>query len=505
MSSGIAFAIPYCTLQLEQGLAAATVLNIEFLLSGGKLYRKFQKVPSMTGINIGFVSTRFAGIDGVSLEARKWSEVLEQNGHQCFWFAGELDRNPETSFLEPKAHFQYPRNRWINSQIFGKKRRKHITTESIHTLRSFLKTRLYNFLHRFRIDILIVENALTIPLNIPLGIALSEIIAETEIPTIAHHHDFYWERERFSINGVSDYLRMAFPPNLPGIQHVVINSEAQEQVALRLGISSTVIPNVLDFDHPPVVNEHKVFSFRKSLGLNHDDKIILQPTRIIRRKGIEQAIELVKGLKDPRYKLVISHEAGDEGFEYAHWLKDYALERGVDLRMLAAQISDPWNGNGHFKPAFTLWDIYPCADLITYPSIREGFGNALIEAVYFKKPILVNRYATFIRDIEPKGFELLVMNGFLTQETVSRAKEIIESQKVREKMVNTNYEVAARHYSYAVLRNRLNTILKGFSFSPDRHLSDKTSDSHHVIYLNRSVHTVQHDEQMYSVKMEASD
>ncbi len=459
----------------------------------------------MTGKNIGFVSTRFAGVDGVSLEASKWSEVLEQNGHRCFWFAGELDRNPEKSFLEPKAHFQDDRNRWINSQIFGKKGRKPVTTESIHALRSFLKTRLHNFLHQFRIDLLIVENALTIPLNIPLGLALSEIITETEIPTIAHHHDFYWERERFSINGASDYLRMAFPPNLPGIQHVVINSEAQEQVALRLGISSTVIPNVLDFDHPPVVDENKVFSFRKRLGLNHDDKIILQPTRIIRRKGIEQAIELVKGLKDPRYKLVISHEAGDEGFEYAHWLKDYALERGVDLRMLATQISDPWNGNGHSKPDFTLWDIYPCADLITYPSIREGFGNALIEAVYFKKPILVNRYATFIRDIEPKGFEMIVMDGFLTQATVRQAKEIIESQPVQEKMVDTNYEVAARHYSYDVLCHRLNTILKEFSFSPDRHSSNKISNSHQVIYLDRSVTTVQLDGQIYSAKMEAAE
>ena len=447
----------------------------------------------MKGKNIGFVSTRFAGIDGVSLEARKWSEVLEQNGHQCFWFAGELDRNPEKSFLEPKAHFKHSQNQWINSKIFGKNRRKHVITESIHTLRSFLKTRLYNFLLQFDIELMIVENALTIPLNIPLGLALSEIIAETEIPTIAHHHDFYWERERFSINGVNDYLRTAFPPNLPGIRHVVINSEALEQMALRTGIASTIIPNVLDFDHPPVVDEEKVLLFRKSLGLAHDDKIILQPTRIVRRKGIEQAIELVKELNDPRYKLVISHEAGDEGFEYAQWLKNYALEHGVDLRMLTTPISDPWNGNGNCETAFSLWDIYPCADLITYPSICEGFGNALIEAVYFKKPILVNRYATFIRDIEPKGFKLIVMDGFLTTKTVRQVKETIESSELKEKMVNTNYEVASRHYSYTILQDRLNTIMKDFSFPPDRQLSNKASDSQQVIYLNRADFPIHHD------------
>ena len=450
-------------------------------------------MQSMKGKNIGFVSTRFAGIDGVSLEARKWSEVLEQNGHQCFWFAGELDRNPEKSFLEPKAHFKHSQNQWINSKIFGKNRRKHVITESIHTLRSFLKTRLYNFLLQFDIELMIVENALTIPLNIPLGLALSEIIAETEIPTIAHHHDFYWERERFSINGVNDYLRTAFPPNLPGIRHVVINSEALEQMALRTGIASTIIPNVLDFDHPPVVDEEKVLLFRKSLGLAHDDKIILQPTRIVRRKGIEQAIELVKELNDPQYKLVISHEAGDEGFEYAQWLKNYALEHGVDLRMLTTPISDPWNGNGNCETAFSLWDIYPCADLITYPSICEGFGNALIEAVYFKKPILVNRYATFIRDIEPKGFKLIVMDGFLTTKTVRQVKETIESSELKEKMVNTNYEVASRHYSYTILQDRLNTIMKDFSFPPDRQLSNKASDSQQVIYLNRADFPIHHD------------
>ena len=57
--------------------------------------------------NIGFVSTRFAGIDGVSLEASKWAEVFEQRGHRCFWFAGKLDRNPEKSSLIHEAHFQH--------------------------------------------------------------------------------------------------------------------------------------------------------------------------------------------------------------------------------------------------------------------------------------------------------------------------------------------------------------------------------------------------------------
>ncbi len=414
------------------------------------------------GKNIGFVSTRFAGTDGVTLESSKWADVFTQMGHRCYWFAGELDRKTHASFLVPEAHFQHAKNQWITAKIFGDKGRKASVTEAIHTLRSLLKPKLHRFLTQFKIDLLIAENVLTIPLHIPLGLALTETIAETEIPTIAHHHDFYWERNRFTVNAVSDYLGMAFPPNLPNIEHVVINSTAREQLAHRRGISSLIMPNVLDFESPPDVDLKRTAGFRESIGLRPDDIIILQPTRIIKRKGIEYAIELIKELKNPRYKLVIAHEAGDEGFEYPDWVKEYADEHGVDLRLVETRISDPWSDTESANTPYSLWDIYPQADFITYTSRVEGFGNAFLEAVYFKKPILINRYATFIKDIEPHGFELAVMDGFLTKKTVQTVKEILQSPERTEKMVTSNYEIAGRHYSYSVLRKGLNFILINF-------------------------------------------
>ena len=412
--------------------------------------------------NIGFVSTRFAGTDGVTLEASKWAEILKRNGHNCYWFAGELEREPEKSFFVPEAHFQHEQNRWINERIFGTEGRDISVTKLIHNLRSYLKAQLYNFIGQFKIDLLIAENVLTIPIQIPLGLAIVETIAETQIPTIAHHHDFYWERIRFSINAVNDYIGMAFPPNLSHIEHVVINSAAREELAHRRGISSTIIPNVLDFENPPIIDKKRCEAFRESLGLTRGDIIILQPTRVIKRKGIEYAIGLVKALGDSRYKLVISHEAGDEGFEYLEWVQEYACDQGVDLRLVTTRISDPWSDNINQNNHYSLWDIYPHADFITYPSIIEGFGNAFLEAVYFKKPILINRYDTFVRDIEPLGFDLAVMDGFLTRKTVQKVREILESPGKREKLVNKNYEIAARHYSYSVLKKRLNSIMINF-------------------------------------------
>ena len=43
-------------------------------------------------LHIGFVSTRFAGTDGVSLESAKWAQVLWDLKYVSYWYAGKLDR-----------------------------------------------------------------------------------------------------------------------------------------------------------------------------------------------------------------------------------------------------------------------------------------------------------------------------------------------------------------------------------------------------------------------------
>ena len=410
-------------------------------------------------LNVGFVSTRFAGTDGVTLESSKWAEVFQQNGHRCYWLAGDLDRRNGSGYLVKEAHFQDPTNVWISREVIGRRERKPRVTQAIHEQRAYLKEHLHAFIRRFDIQLLIVQNALTIPMHVPLGLALTETIAETQIPTICHHHDFFWERVRFAVNAVNDYLRMAFPPHLPNIQHAVINSEAREQLALRTGITSVIVPNVLDFETPPRIDETGTQRFRDAISLRPEDIVILQPTRIVRRKGIEHAIELVKALNDPRCKLIISHEAGDEGFDYAEWLKEYACEHDVDLRLVTTHITDPWQSAGQTGTALSLWDVYPHADFITYPSLYEGFGNAFLEAIYFRKPLLVNRYATFVRDIEPLGFDLAVMDGYLSKQTVQSVRDILSSPERLQQMVQTNFAIAARHYSYRRLREQLNLML----------------------------------------------
>ena len=418
---------------------------------------------SMSEKNIGFVSTRFAGTDGVSLESSKWARVLWDHRHISYWFAGKLDRDPGVSMQVPEAYFGHPLIEEIGRESFGcLKRSKHLTS-TINLVADRLKQALYDFVDQFRIDILCVQNAMCIPMNLPLGVALTHFIAETEFPTIAHHHDFYWERDRFKVNAVGDFLEMAFPPRLPGIQHVTINSAAQQDLAHRKGVSSFLVPNVLDFEKPaPGLDEYNS-DFRERIGLKPEDILVLQPTRVVPRKGIEHSIGLLGHLKDPRMKLVVSHAAGDEGGEYKASLEELAAQQDVCLLFVDHLVGDERDTAEDGSKIYSLWDTYPHADLVTYPSLYEGFGNALLEAFYFRKPVLVNRYSIYQTDIEPKGFEVLTMNGYLTRNLNLQVKRVIDDEDYRNSMVNRNFELGAKYFSYAVLRRKLRGIISNLT------------------------------------------
>src|SRR5581483_10022273 len=117
----------------------------------------------------------------------------------------------EVSYVVPEAHFEHPAILETYNMAFSNRVRPRQLTDRIHELAQFLKGHLYKFIEKFDIHMLLVENASAIPLNIPLGVALTEFIAETGIHTIAHHHDLFWERRRFLVNCVWDYLDVSFP------------------------------------------------------------------------------------------------------------------------------------------------------------------------------------------------------------------------------------------------------------------------------------------------------
>ena len=251
---------------------------------------------------------------------------------------------------------------------------------------------------------------------------------------------------------------MAFPPDLPSIHHVVINWVADAQLDFRTGVSSHVAPNVMDFENPPPPPDDYTLDVRQALGIAEDELFVLQPTRVVQRKGIEHAIELVHRL-GRKAKLVISHASGDEGYDYELRLRDYSKLIGVDTLFVSDIIDEHRGKTADGRKVYTLEDIFPYADLVTYPSTFEGFGNAFLETIYFRKPIVVNSYSIYTKDIRPKGFSVIEIDGFVTPDAVEKTKLILDNVQLRHEMVEHNYELGLKYFSYSVLHRGLRGFL----------------------------------------------
>ncbi len=422
-------------------------------------------------MHIGHISFRLAGTDGVSLEAAKIAQVLCRMGHTNYYFAGELDSQGistgpitapvEAGMLVPQAHFTDPEVLWITKHAFNSEKRDPSLLKRIQSLAESLQAALQEFIFTYQIELLIVQNVFAIPMNIALSVAIYQVVQETGIPTIAHNHDFYWEREKYRVNCIPKLLEKYFPPHLSNVQHLVINTRAKRDLEKR-GLQSIYLPNIFDFDRTPPRPDEYNLDLRSKLGLTESDIYFLQPTRVIPRKGIELAIELVHRLDDLPIKLIITHHAEYNSQDYLAQLMAQAEACKVDLRYLPHLFRPQRHNAKNEEKIYSLWDAYVYADFVTYPSLYEGFGNALIETLFFKKPFLVNRYPIYQDDIEPTGLQAVTIDGTITDQTVLDVRMLLADPQRISDMTAHNAQVASQNFSYQTAQSILEEIFKGF-------------------------------------------
>ncbi|MDH3358290.1 MAG: hypothetical protein OEM06_12555, partial [Desulfobacteraceae bacterium] len=71
-------------------------------------------------------------------------------------------------------------------------------------------------------------------------------------------------------------------------------------------------------------------------------------------------------------------------------------------------------------------------------------------------------------DIEPKGFSTIEIDGFVTEDAVRITRDVLENSERCKNMVEKNYDIAKRCYSYSVLRQKLkNLIYDGIACNPE--------------------------------------
>jgi glycosyltransferase involved in cell wall biosynthesis len=293
----------------------------------------------------------------------------------------------------------------------------------------------------------------------------------------------------------AELVDLYLPPRDSLAKQVVINSLAQKQLLKRKGIQATIIPNVFDFEAPPWVPDEYNCDFRARIGLKEDDIMILQATRIVTRKGIELAIEFVKALGNPtrrsqfkkkglydgrkfddnsRIVLVLAGYALDDVTgRYKSLLTHKARELGVEIVFIEDIVGESRETRGD-KKVYSLWDTYVFADFVTYPSLWEGWGNQLLEALKAKLPLMLFEYPVYEVDIKDNDFRVVSLgnqisgrdeHGLVTidpeiiAKTADQAVEFLTDAELRQETVDHNFRMAKRYYSMDALHIYLRQMM----------------------------------------------
>ena len=444
-------------------------------------------------LSIGMIHFKTGNTDGVSLEMDKWKQIFVEAGHRVFYCCAENPKEQEstTCTLLPSLSYFSEKTCKQERGMFGSLEAyadEEAFREDLFSDAKSLAQELVLWIRSCCLDVLIVENLWSVALHPSASIALTHAIEQCSVQVLAHHHDFYWERVvpvsltcKTSLEVADRFL----PPHHKEFSHVVINTKAQRALQERKGIDATVIPNVFDFSQGPWKEDSFNADFRSSFGIRQEDILLLQATRVIPRKGIELAIdfadELQKKLKDCRGRtlyrgkvflkssnvvLVLAGSVANDTSGYLKRLEEKATDAGVRLLWIGSQIASERSMN-EGKKTYSLWDVYVHADLVTYPSYWEGWGNQLLEAIRAKLPVVLFEYEIYRSDIAPSGLSMITLgdtlhssdkNGFvqidqtILSRAVNKALDVLFDVQKRSDMVELNFAIAKKEFSLDTLR-----------------------------------------------------
>ncbi len=445
-------------------------------------------------MRIAFIHYRTGERDGVSLEIEKRAEILQKAGHEVFYITGFDGLERKNVFLIKELDIKTSYNKFLREDCFYNGLFEENFMISLYfQLENKIYKKLNKAFERLKPELVFVHNIFSHAYNLPATTALLKVLDKHQVKTVAVNHDFWFERPYFQKPKyffIKEILQ-SLPPVRPYIiKQQVINSLAQEEILSRRGIKAELIGDYFEYSKPLAKIDDFNRDLREYFGIKKDDLLVLHATRITQRKNIENAFVFARELEKALRKLAPIKILGRTFKRTSrvvvllpNFVEVDALPYYKEIKKLAEKIKlnvifawekfMPERKEENGVKIYSFWDAYPFADLITYTSSWEGFGNQFLEAVHFKKLPVVFEYPVFERDLKKEGYEYISLgkelkrrNGlaFVPKERIKNAVEktinlLTKPEKIKQ-IVEKNFKIAQKNHSLEKLEAELKALIK---------------------------------------------
>jgi glycosyltransferase involved in cell wall biosynthesis len=133
--------------------------------------------------------------------------------------------------------------------------------------------------------------------------------------------------------------------------------------------------------------------------------------------------------------------------DYQDELMKYASENNLSDKLII--LND--------VPQEDLPGLYQQADIFVYPSLFEGFGIPIIEALYSKLPVITTKGGVFS---ETGGFSSLYIETGNIEKLSDSIKAVLEDTELREKMINDGLKYVQKFNEDRIASNLMNVYLQ---------------------------------------------
>ncbi|MEK0444717.1 MAG: hypothetical protein RLZZ399_38 [Verrucomicrobiota bacterium] len=240
-------------------------------------------------------------------------------------------------------------------------------------------------------DVVLMHNVGTMPFAPALTAALRILAARlTSARWICWVHDIACGNPDYA-SSMSTEVRVLMETVCVHWEYVAISERRALDLLERLGIRARVIPNGIDLGVTLGLCP-QIERLAGDLEWWDADYVLLQPVRLIPRKGVERGLDLhaalwaigcrvkylITGAPDPHSRLFVEYSR-----HLRHRIEDLGIADHVHF------VSDLLSVGPR-----QLGSLYAISDALFFPSKQEGFGLPLLESAAFRLP-------AFCPDIEP--------------------------------------------------------------------------------------------------------
>lgn len=228
---------------------------------------------------------------------------------------------------------------------------------------------------------------------------------------------------------------------------VAISQQTQSDLIEYIGVDADKIDIVYQGCNPifrQPIEEKVLEQVKKEYQLPSEYMLIV--CAIERRKNHEL---ILKAMRNPKIELPLVIVG--RGEEYKKELIEMAEKWKIGKRLIFLEAVKT-----EVLPA-----IYKLATLFVYPSLFEGFGIPILEALTTGTPVITSKGSCFK---ETGGEAALYVSCDEEEELSSTILQILENKNLQEKMIEDGYKHAQLFSDEAIARNLMNVYKKVLSY-----------------------------------------